>query len=121
MPQYGCLSTFVNVVRSNTIFVGTAATIRDMKKEQEAYNAKMNAKIHEQLNGWIALRENMATFSLQMKHIGTLITCYVEGAFSVPRHALTSLGTLELDQQAKKTQLKALVQEKTTLLASSER
>ncbi len=42
-----------------------------MKREQEAYNAKMNAKIQEQLNGWVALRENMTTFSLQIKSLGS--------------------------------------------------
>jgi phage-related tail protein len=42
-----------------------------MKNEQEAYNAKMNAKIQEQLNGWVALRENMTTFSLQIKSLGS--------------------------------------------------
>lgn len=73
------------------------STIRDMKNEQEAYNAKMNAKIQEQLNGWVALRENMTTFSLQIK-------------------------SLELDQQHKKKELKTLVHEKKVqLLTSSER
>jgi hypothetical protein len=51
-------------------------TIRDMKKEQEAYNAKMSAKIHEQLNGWLSLRENMSTFSLQLKSLGTHPTAH---------------------------------------------
>jgi hypothetical protein len=45
--------------------------IREMKKEQAAYNAKMNAQIHDQLNSWIALREHVSGFSFQMKHIGT--------------------------------------------------
>jgi len=41
-----------------------------MKKEQAAYNAKMDSKIHSQLDAWITLREHMSNLSLQLKEIG---------------------------------------------------
>jgi len=47
-------------------------TIRAMKKEQAAYNAKMDSKIHSQLDAWITLREHMSNLSLQLKEIGVV-------------------------------------------------
>ena len=96
-----------------------------MKREQEAYNAKMNAKIQEQLNGWVALRENMTTFSLQIKSLGS----YAHDPRQSRTHASLTLlrvtnqcGPTELEQQQKKKKLKTLVNEKKVqLLTSSER